>query len=220
MSETLTAITPPDLADWQLDVEPVEFVAEPEPEAAAVTPPLAAVEREESASPPPLPRLVEAMLFAAHEPLTAEKVGTMIRGLTATLLDETVQTLNQQYRRQQRPYHIQQQGAGYRLMLRSKYRPLLETLYGGLKEARFTQAAIECLSIVAYRQPLSLTDVEAIRGDECGPPLRQLLRRGMVQLTGKSETGDPLYSTTPRFLEFFQLSKPSDLPRADDLERL
>jgi segregation and condensation protein B len=212
--------TEPLPADWQLDVEPVEFVTEPEPEVAEATPSKAVVEREEAASPPPLPRLVEAMLFAAHEPLTAEKAGAMIRGLTTTLLDETVQTLNQQYRRQQRPYHIQQQGAGYRLMLRSKYRPMLETLYGGLKEVRFTQAAIECLSIVAYRQPLSLTDVEAIRGDECGPPLRQLLRRGMVQLSGKSDTGDPLYTTTSRFLEFFQLSKPSDLPRADDLERL
>ncbi|MFO0813800.1 MAG: SMC-Scp complex subunit ScpB [Gemmatales bacterium] len=207
--------------DWQLDVDPVDEFVEPTGEAVENTEPATpAVSTAQDDSPPSLARLLEAMLFAAVEPLTFERLAGMIRGLTVTQLDEVVGQLNRQYRQQQRPYHIQQQPLGYRLVLRTRYRPLLETLYGGLKEARFTQAAIECLSIVAYRQPLSLTEIEAIRGDECGQPLKQLIRRGMVQLSGKNEANEPLYQTTQRFLEFFQISKPGDLPRADDLERL
>jgi segregation and condensation protein B len=216
--EVLATYHPPTISDWQLDVEPLEEYVEPEDVAAnSAAPDAPAADDRPDDTPPSLARLLEAMLFAALEPLTVERLAGMIRGLTSTQLEEVVGQLNRQYRQQQRPYHIQQQPLGYRLVLRTRYHPLLETL---LKEARFTQAAVECLSIVAYRQPLSLTEIEAIRGDECGQPLKQLIRRGMVQLSGKNEANEPLYQTTQRFLEFFQIGKPGDLPRADDLERL
>ena len=144
----------------------------------------------------------------------------MIRGLTPVLLEQTISDLNVQYQRQAKPYTIQSTTSGYRLALRNKYQPCLVQLYGGLKEVRLAPHAIEALSIIAYRQPISLAGIEAIQGNDCRSVLRLLLRRGLVQIQGNHEEEGPLYGTTSRFLELFHLNKVEDLPRADDLERL
>jgi segregation and condensation protein B len=211
------------MTNWQLDVEaPVEVESGDEIHldggSAGASPSQSL--RPDDATPPPLPRILEALFFAANEPLTIEKITQIIRGITAADISATVADLNQHYKKLHCPYHIQLHSTGYRLALRSRYRPLLEHLFGSVKEVRFSQLAIETLAIIAYRQPISATATEAILGQECSNPLRQLLRRGMVQLGGKNEQAEVVYSTTPRFLEFFQLSKVDDLPRADDLERL
>ncbi len=206
---------------WQLDIEaqadePVEQpeVNQPTTEAAMPSAPV------ESTTPPPLQHILEALLFVATQPLTAKQLCGMIRGLTASQLEETIRLMNLHYRRQGRPYSIVSQPAGYRLVLRTPFRSHLEELYGSVKEARFSQLAIETLAIIAYRQPLSQEQVEAILGQDAGLPLRQLIRRGMIQISGKDENQQPGYATTARFLDYFALTKIDDLPRADDLERL
>ncbi|HMP18474.1 MAG TPA: SMC-Scp complex subunit ScpB, partial [Gemmatales bacterium] len=171
-------------------------------------------------APPPLPSILEALFFAAYEPLSSDKLSQMIRGLTPEDLSTHVAELNQLYRRRNCPYHIQLQKEGYRMVLRPRYRPLLEDLFGSVKEVRLSQLAIETLSIVAYRQPISADATEAILGQPCAASLRQLLKRGLIQITARNEEQMPLYGTTPRFLEFFHLTKVDELPRADDLERL
>ena len=206
---------------WQLDVEaPPEIVQDDVVEEKVIETTSSSMRPEEDAAPPPLPRILEALFFAAHEPLSVEKLAKIIRGISAAEISTIVADLNQHYKKLHCPYHIQLLPAGYRIALRARYRPFLEHLFGGIKEVRFSQLAIETLAIVAYRQPLTATETEAILGQDCSVPLRQLVRRGMVQLQGKNDKQEVIYATTPRFLEFFQLSKVDDLPRADDLERL
>jgi segregation and condensation protein B len=95
-------------------------------------------------------------------------------------------------------------------------------LYGGVREARLSLPAVEVLAIVAYRQPIPRREVETLRGHDSAALLRQLVRRGLIGIIGRAESGgnDVQYGTTPRFLEIFGLSSLEDLPETEDLSRL
>lgn len=206
---------------WALDVEPVLTEQKEEAIQQEISQGESRPQHEEiTSTPPPLQRIVEALLFVAASPLSASQFSGIIRGLTPGHLEETIRAMNVQYRRQGRPYTITELENGFRLILRNPYRVHLESLYGGVKEARFSPLAIQTLSIVAYRQPITPAQIEVILGQDSGSPLRQLVRRGMVQIQGKDEQGCSCYVTTPRFLEYFGLTRIEDLPKADDLERL
>jgi segregation and condensation protein B len=174
-------------------------------------------------STPPAPlRIIEALLFVGGPPLTAERACETIRGLSEAQFQQALDALNQEYRQQGRPYVIQPQGQGFLLTLRPRYRSVLDKLYGGVREARLSQAAIDVLSLVAYRQPASKQEVDSIRGAESGAVLRQLVRRGLITVIHRGEAGqrEVHYGTTPRFLELFGLGSLDDLPQTQDLQRL
>jgi segregation and condensation protein B len=222
---------------WQLDVpEPVEAAGNDPPtgparegeapgEGKAPAEPAEAGPRRPRApkDPPPPPlRIIEAMLFVGGRPLTAERAAEAIRGLTPAQFAEVVDALNKAYREQGRPYLVQKQDEGWVLSLRPSYRPILTRLYGQAKEARLSPAAVEVLAVVAYRQPVTRQEVESLRGRESGAILRQLVRRGLIAVTSRAESGgrDVQYGTTPRFLELFGLTSRDDLPETEDLQRL
>ncbi len=173
-------------------------------------------------SPPPVERLVEAMLFLGGPPLTAARAAEAVRGLTTERLAEAVEGLNRAYRTQGRPYHVQARDQGYLLVLRPRFRRVVDRLYGSPREARLTPQALDVLALVAYRQPVTRPEVEALRGSDCGGPLRQLVRLGLVavQRGGAGGSRDVAYSTTPRFLTLFRLRSLDDLPRTQDLQRM
>jgi segregation and condensation protein B len=175
-----------------------------------------------SVEPIPLRRIVEAMLFLGGEPLQAEKACSVVRGLTADELTRTIDELNAAYRSQGRPYRIRPWRNGYELALRPRFLHVMEKLQGVTREARLAPSAIEVLSLVAYRQPITKQDVDSLRGAESGAILRQLVRRGLLAVVHEeSETASPTkYRTTQRFLELFQLRGPEDLPLMGDLQRL
>jgi segregation and condensation protein B len=170
-------------------------------------------------SPPTLERIIEALLFVGGSPLTPEIARGAIRGLSPAQLSEAIDVLNQQYRHQGRPYVIQPQEQGYVLTLRPRFRSVVDRLHGQAREARLSPAAIDVLSLVAYRQPISKLDIEGVRGAESGNLLRQLVRRGLLAIVerGNSEIA---YETTSRFLELFKLGSIEDLPQTLDLQRL
>jgi segregation and condensation protein B len=174
----------------------------------------------EPATPPPLPRIIEALLFVGGPPLTAERAVAAIRGLTPTQFSQAVDDLNRDYRRQQRPYAIRPQGEGFVLTLRPRYRPLVENLYGAPREARLSPAAIDVLALVAYRQPATKQEIDSLRGAESGPLLRQLVRRGVITVLERAEASqrEVSYGTTNRFLELFGLKNLDDLPQTQDLQ--
>src|SRR5262245_57563328 len=101
-------------------------------------------------SPPPIPRILEALLFVGGAPLTAERAAVAVRGLTESQLTQAIDGLNRDYRRQGRPYFIQAHEHGYVLTLRPRYRAVVEKLYGPAREARLSPAAIDVLALVAY----------------------------------------------------------------------
>jgi segregation and condensation protein B len=175
-----------------------------------------------SAAPPPLVRIVEALLFVGGSPLTAEQAGHVVRGLAPIEFANAVQALNREYQRQGRPYTIGRQGDGFLLTLRPRYGEVVDRLYGQGREARLSPAAIDVLALVAYRQPVTKMEIDSIRGLESGALLRQLVRRGLIAVTQRAEAGrrEVCYGTTKRFLELFQLSGLDDLPQTQDLQRL
>ncbi len=175
-----------------------------------------------TASPPPLLRVIEALLFVGGSPLTPDRAATAVRGLTAQQFSEAVDALNQAYRRQGRPYAIQPRDQGYLLVLRTPFRGVLDRLYGQAREARLSAAAVDVLSLVAYRQPVTKQEVDSIRGVESGTILRQLVRRGLIAVVqrGQSNQREVSYGTTARFLQLFKLRNLDDLPRTQDLDKI
>jgi segregation and condensation protein B len=174
------------------------------------------------ASPPPLARIVEAMLFVGGEPLPAARACAAVRGLTEAGFVEAVENLNREYRREGRPYLIQAQPQGYVMALRPRFAAVRERLYGGTRVARLSPAAIDVLSLVAYRQPATKQEIDSLRGADCGALLRQLVRRGLIAVVhrGDANQREVSYGTTPRFLELFNLRSLDDLPQTQDLQRL
>jgi segregation and condensation protein B len=208
-----------DLAQcYQRLLDQEENVSAAEPER---TPIRAETSPEGESAPPPLRRIVEAMLFVGGAPLTAERAAEVVRGLTAEQFREILDGLNRDYRRQGRPYRIQVRDQGYELVLQPRFRRVYERLYGATREARLSPAALDVLALVAYRQPITKQDVEALRGGESASALRQLVRLGLIAVQrGESNQRTVEYSTTSRFLSLFQLRGLDDLPRTQDLQKL
>src|SRR6266542_3887324 len=170
-----------------------------------VVPPAPPVEPQ---TPPTPTRIVEALLFTGGSPLTAAQACEIIRGLTPEQFLQAIDALNQDYRRQGRPYAIGPQGQGYVLTLRPRYRKVVEKLYGSTREARLSAAAIDVLALVAYRQPATKQEVDSLRGAESGALLRQLVRRGLIAVVHRADAAqrEVAYGTTARFLELFGLT--------------
>jgi segregation and condensation protein B len=175
-----------------------------------------------AAVPPPLTRIIEALLFVGGAPLTQARAEEFIRGLTREQFTEALHTLNQNYRSQGRPYTIAAQAEGVALMLKPRYRGVIEKIYGTTREARLSTAAVDVLSLVAYRQPATKQEIDSLRGVESGALLRQLVRRGLITVVRRadSQEREVSYGTTPRFLDMFGLSSLDDLPRTQDLQQL
>jgi segregation and condensation protein B len=207
--------------EWQLDVEAVVEEPTPLPPLAdGPTPPPQPVSapptRGTEESPPPSPlQIVEAMLFVGGPPLTAAKAGSAVRGLTPERFRELVDELAKKYRAQSRPYAVQPRDDGFVLALRPQFRGVRDRLVGGPREARLSGPAVEVLSLIAYRQPLSKSDVDSLRGADSGGVLRQLVRLGLIAVAARGTADDPAvrYATTARFLSLFGLGSLDDLPR-------
>lgn len=167
--------------------------------------------------------ILEALLFVGHpqnEPLTAERVAQLMRGVTPGEVDELVRDLNEGYAAARCPYEIASDGPGYRLELRPELARLRERFFGRERQARLSQAAVEVLALVAYQQPLTADEVERQRGRGCGALLAQLVRRQLLRIErGDTKPRVSHYHTTERFLRLFGLQSLDDLPREADLER-
>jgi segregation and condensation protein B len=193
------------------------------PDGAVPAPVVAAAPAEPAEETPPDPlRIIEALLFVAGQPLRAERVCEIIRGLTHEKFIEAVDTLNHDYRRQNRPYTILAQEQGYLLTLRARFHEVPEKVYGGPREARLSTAVIDVLALVAYRQPVTKLQIDALRGGESGPLLRQLVRRGLIQVVypNAENRRDITYTTSERFLQMFGLESVEDLPRTQDPQQM
>jgi segregation and condensation protein B len=177
---------------------------------------------KQSDPPPPVDEIVEAMLFVGGPPLTAEHARAAVRGLTADRLLESVDALNRKYRAQGRPYAVRPSGDGFTLAVKPAFRAVREKLFGGPREARLSQPALDVLALVAYRQPVAKGEIDSVRGADSGSVLRQLVRFGLIAVVRRGDAGrrDVAYGTTPRFLDLFGLASPDDLPRLGDTQPL
>lgn len=205
--------------DWQVDAVPDPTVDDvPVALPAAPTdgplPPLAEAVVDATVPPSPL-QIVEALLFVGGPPLTPEQATHAVRGLTPERFRECVDALNGVYRSQNRPYSVVHSPSGYVMRVGSRFAAVREKLYGGPREARLTQPALDVLSLVAYRQPIAKAEIDAARGSDSAGTLRQLVRLGLV---ASGPTGD--YATTAKFLEVFRLRSLEELPELGESSRV
>jgi segregation and condensation protein B len=173
------------------------------------------VEKETS-----LESVVEAVLFASDEPLSAERLSGIAEISAIKPIRECVDALNARYEETGRTFRIEQIAGGYQMMTLPIYNPWLKKLLRNRADNKFSPAALETLAIIAYKQPIIRADLEAIRGVASGEILRSLMYKGLVKIVGRAEIiGRPmLYGTTRKFLEVFGLNSIKDLPKAEDLK--
>ena len=163
-------------------------------------------------------QIIEALLFVGGEKLSAKKLAGFI---SHQCHDDTVrshiETINERYQIQKRPYEITLGKEGYQMALRPEFQRQRNFTFGlGPREAKLPPDALEVLSFIAFRQPLLKEDLETIDRANVMSSLRQLIRRELVSAT-KREDGTIEYRTTDRFLDIFGLSNLQDLPRTPDL---
>ncbi len=170
---------------------------------------------------PALAAVVEALVFAATEPLSMDRLRALTGIMEAADIRAAIEGLRIDYARTGRAFTIEEVGGGFRVLTRPEFAPFIEGLHRREVEARLSPAAMETLAIVAYRQPILRAEVERVRGVDAGGALRTLLDRGLVKVVGRAEEpGSPmLYGTTRRFLEIFGLRSLKDLPKVESLPR-
>lgn len=163
-----------------------------------------------------LKRVLEALLFASPDPLPLAKIREVtdtILPLRPRLLRQILEELKQDYLTQQRAFQLEEIAQGYVLRTYEEYAPYLDLLYRQKRWEKLSHASTEVLAIIAYRQPITRPQIDAIRGVDSSGSLTQLLERQLVEPVGKLEApGRPtLYGTTREFLKHFGLKDLSEL---------
>lgn len=163
--------------------------------------------------------IVEAILFSADGPLPPAKIAQVLGSGTAGDIRRYTQTLNDGYRDRGAAFRIEEVAGGFQMLTLPVYHRWLSRLDTSRSDTRLSQAALETLAVVAYKQPVIRADIEAIRGVTVGEVLNRLRELNLVKVVGRAEViGRPmLYGTTRKFLEVFGLASLDALPSVEAL---
>ncbi len=167
----------------------------------------------------PLAQLLEAALFSACRPLTAEELATLETDATPADVRVALEQLREHYDFNQHGVELVEMAGGYQILTRPVHAAAIERAQFAVRTPKLTAATLETLAVIAYRQPVGRLEIEEIRGVSAGGVLRSLQERGLIEVVGRSEAlGRPLlYGTTPLFLELLGLRDLVDLPKAEEL---
>lgn len=160
--------------------------------------------------------IIEAILFVAGEPVSLTELAHAL-DLTVSELMPALDALRDDYDLGERGIQLNRYGESVQLSTRPEYAPWIERLLQPVQKQSLSQAAMETLSIVAYRQPVTRTEIESVRGVKCDYSIQSLVNKGLIEEVGRRETlGRPvLYGTTERFLEHFGIESLNELPQLD-----
>jgi segregation and condensation protein B len=196
---------------------------------------------DESLSPEPrlpLHRIIEAILFASQKPVSAKELASIFKGaadaskdnpdmamfakVKGSLIEAAIEQLEREYSETGRSFEVRESAAGWQLVTRADFAPWLRQLFPENRQARLSAPAMETLAIIAYRQPITRADIEAVRGVAVDGVMQTLLDRNLVRIAGRSEiAGRPLlYETSQFFMDHFGLKNLDDLPNASELRRV
>jgi segregation and condensation protein B len=170
---------------------------------------------------PKMARL-EAALFVGDGAMSTRKLAQLATLADAAEARMLIEDLNAGYDRCGCAFRIERVATGYQMLTRPEFSFWLDRIHERQVALRLSPPALETLTIIAYRQPLTRADVEAIRGVQCAEILKLLMERGLVKIAGEDDSlGRPyLYETTRKFLEHFGLRTLDDLPMAEELRTL
>lgn len=161
--------------------------------------------------------VIEALIFASSEPVTLREIGEIL-AVNEHTVKQLVTDLTQEYKECRRGMQIVEVAGGYQFVTSSEYADFVEKLKKVPRPSPLSQAALETLAIIAYKQPITRAEIEALRGVRVESSLTTLLERGLIQEAGRKDSpGRPiLYTVTGRFLKHFGLKSLDDLPRIED----
>jgi segregation and condensation protein B len=165
--------------------------------------------------------IAEALILASPEPIPLPRLASLIPGCKPTLARALVDELNAEYAKRGRAFEITEVAGGFQVRTLPAWASYVQASQPE-RPLRLSQAALETLAVVAYRQPATRAEIEYVRGVDVGAVLRSLLERHLVRIAGHREVpGRPLlYATTRRFLEVFGLAQIEDLPTLRELAEL
>ncbi len=168
-----------------------------------------------------LARAVGALLFAANEPLSASRIANLLEGAETARVEAALAALAERLRAANLPYELRAIAGGWQILTAPDQDEVVARLARVRKDDKVSPASLETLAVIAYRQPVTKAEIEAIRGVQVGPILRALVDRGFVRVAGRADVpGHPLlYGTTKKFLDTFGLASLTELPRDAELVR-
>ncbi|MCY4172155.1 MAG: SMC-Scp complex subunit ScpB [Bacteroidetes bacterium] len=176
-----------------------------------------------------LPMIVETLTFAAETPVSIEQICSIFAevvpsepALGAADVEQALELLNSSYEKEGHAFRIQSWAGGLRMTTTAELAPFLEVFFRQERSRRLTKPLMETIAIIAYRQPSTKAEIDAIRGVDSGYAIRKLLSLDLIAIKGRADVaGRPmLYGTTVRFLEQFGLNDLDGLPNLRQAEEL
>ena len=172
--------------------------------------------------------VLEALIFASDEPLQIAVISDILQQsefrefADADSIAQAILSINSQLSEYRRPYTIIRISGGYHFVTLNGYGMYIQRLLKSKSKKRMSQAALETLAIIAYKQPVTKPDIESIRGVNSGDIVNSLLDRELITMLGRSESlGRPLlYGTSSEFLRVFGLNALEDLPKMKEIEEM
>ncbi len=171
---------------------------------------------------------IEALIFASDKPLTALEITDLVNNalgfmddkITLDQVESSIEGIVEKYQSDFYPFAISQSGGGWQFLTKKDYHKTIAQLNGEKFLKRLSTASLETLSIIAYKQPVTKSDIEAIRGVSSDYAIQKLLEKELIIITGRNESmpGHPLiYATSKSFMDYFGLNSPEDLPKLKEV---
>ncbi|WP_235298050.1 SMC-Scp complex subunit ScpB [Portibacter marinus] len=167
---------------------------------------------------------VESLIFAADSPISADMIKTcldrlMIHDFPMSEILESIERVRSKFDQNDFSFNIQEIDSGYAFMSKPLFHPTVSTLLKEKSNAKLTKVAMETLSIIAYKQPVTKTYIEGIRGVNSDYTVQKLLEKELIEIAGREDgPGKPLlYKTSNKFMDYFGLRSPKDLPTLKEL---
>lgn len=167
---------------------------------------------------------IEALIFASEQPITGEEVLSCLKTvygweLKKEQFQSLISELKEKYASEDHSFELIEIAEGYQFLTKKEYHHVVNTLLQIKAKKRLSTAALETLSIIAYKQPISKSEIEHIRGVNCDYSIQKLLEKELIIISGKGDgPGKPLlYSTSKNFMDHFGLRSVKDLPQLKEL---
>jgi len=166
--------------------------------------------------------IIEALLFVSNGPLSVDRVAQVIEGVDRATVCQIMEELRVRFNSNGGPVVLREIAGGFQLCTHPKYSAWIKKLSSVRANSKLSRAALETLAIVAYKQPVTRAEIEAVRGVSCAGVIALLLEKKFIRIAGRQDVpGKPLlYRTTQEFLRHFGLRSLKDLPRVSELKEL
>jgi segregation and condensation protein B len=171
---------------------------------------------------------IEALIFASDRALSSEEINELVNNALGFIEDRAsleqtesaIQGIKEKYATEFYAFELKQSGGGWQFLTKQEFHKTVAQLNGDKFLKRLSSASLETLSIIAYKQPITKSEIESIRGVNCDYAVQKLLEKDLIIISGRNEdaVGKPLiYATSKSFMDYFGINSPSDLPKINEV---